>query len=197
MAINIKIFSDYMWPFCYIGKGIVDKLKEEYDIVDDWIGFELHPETSLEGMSLIERFGKDNLEMNKSKLNNMGQDFGIKFGKLEHMPNSHKALLSAEYARSQNKFHQYHDALLKGYFTDDMDIGNLDVLLRLGESIGLNPSQMRASIESGEFEDSLKSGRETAERFNVRSTPTFIINDEHVINGIQSLDNFKDLLNSL
>ena len=32
MKHKLIIFSDYTWPFCYIGKGIVDELKKEYTI---------------------------------------------------------------------------------------------------------------------------------------------------------------------
>ena len=32
MVNKILIFSDYAWPYCYIGKGIVDELKKEYEM---------------------------------------------------------------------------------------------------------------------------------------------------------------------
>ena len=147
MAINIKIYSDYIWPFCYIGIGIVEELKNKYDIVDEWLGLEIHPETPIEGVDLNERFGKSNLERMKENLDRSAAQYGLKFGKLENMPNSHNALEAAEYARSVGKLHEYHKALMENYFEYSKDIGDINFLVELGENLGLDREDLYNSIK--------------------------------------------------
>lgn len=53
---KILVFSDYACPFCYVGKGIIDELKKEFEIEDEWMPFELHPEIPQEGKKVSELF---------------------------------------------------------------------------------------------------------------------------------------------
>ena len=56
MKIRIKMFSDYICPFCYLGKAIIDKLKNRFDIELEHIGIEIHPETPISGVDLRKWF---------------------------------------------------------------------------------------------------------------------------------------------
>ena len=49
---EFEIFSDYICPFCFIGKRRAEKLAEELQIKPVWNGFEIHPETPPEGVPL-------------------------------------------------------------------------------------------------------------------------------------------------
>lgn len=49
MKYRFNIYSDYIWPFCYICKGIVGQLKKKFDIEDEWLPLEIHPEAPKEG----------------------------------------------------------------------------------------------------------------------------------------------------
>ena len=50
---NIKIFSDFACPFCYIGFSIAERLKEEHpEIVIEWLPYELDPDLPIEGDDL-------------------------------------------------------------------------------------------------------------------------------------------------
>ena len=43
MKIKIRMFSDYICPFCYLGKAIIDKLKNRFDIELELVGIEYFP----------------------------------------------------------------------------------------------------------------------------------------------------------
>ena len=49
MKPKVTIYSDYICPFCYIGKDRADRLQQEFDVEIEWKGFEIHPETPEEG----------------------------------------------------------------------------------------------------------------------------------------------------
>ena len=54
---------------------------------------------------------------------------------------------------------------------------------------------MMKSIEDGTYESNLTEGKNLALKYEVNSTPTFIINDKYTVVGAQSIDSFKKLLN--
>lgn len=131
-----------------------------------------------------------------ANLNNMSSKYGVKFSGADLITNSHLALLASEYAREKGKFHEFHDKLFFEYFSNGKNIGNVELLKSIAESIGLNKEEMSKKIMDGSYESSLIEARNLAEQYNVRSTPTFIINDKHAIVGAQSIETFKKALRS-
>lgn len=197
MTIKIDIYSDYIWPFCYVGMGLVEELKKEYDIEDRWLGLEIHPETPIDGVDLNKRFGSSQLEGMKDNLDHMGQQYGIKFGDLNFMPNSHNALEAAEYARNVGKLHEYHKELMEAFFRDSKDIGNVHILTEIGEKVGLDSKDLTDSIKEKRFESKLKQDARKAHSMGINSTPTFMINNEHMIVGTQPIEVFKNLFSEI
>lgn len=192
---KILIFSDYAWPFCYIGKGIVDELKKEFEIEDEWIPFELHPEVPVEGKKVSELFPGMSVESMFTNLNNMGNKYGIKFSGADFISNTHLALLASEYAKEKGKFHEFHDKLFFVYFNEGKDIGDVELLKSIAESIGLNKEEIIKRIKDDSYESNLEEAKNLAIKYEVNSTPTFIINDKHAIVGAQSIESFKKILN--
>ena len=197
MSIKIKIFSDYIWPFCYVGKGIVEKLETEYDLEVEWLGLEIHPETPKQGVSLSEKFSKPNLENMMHNLNSSGSLYGISFGKLDLMANSHNALEAAEFARANGKIKEYHSSLMDAYFRDLKDIGDLQVLSDLGEPLGLDKEELIYAVKNRTYETTLNNSSNDAHRMNINSTPTFIIDGKYTIAGAQPIDAFRKILDKL
>ena len=196
MSIKIKIFSDYIWPFCYVGKGIVQELEKEYDLEVEWLGLEIHPETPLSGVRLSEKFSKSNLDNMLNNLNHSGALYGIKFGKLEKMPNSHNALEAAEFAKDHGKSKEYHSSLMDAYFRDLKDIGDLDVLGNLGESLGLNKDELMDAVKNRAYENILNNAAKEALSMVINSTPTFVINNKYSLVGAQPIEEFRKLLST-
>jgi len=197
MSINMKVFSDYIWPFCYIGKGIVEKLEKEYDLEVEWLGLEIHPETPMEGVSLEGRFSKTNLEQMLINLNRSGSLYGINFGGLEQMPNSHNALEAAEFAKAHDRSKEYHASLMDAYFRDLKDIGNLELLGELGKTLGLNKDQLITAVRNRAYETTLNNSTKVAHSMGINSTPTFIINDKYSIVGAQPIEAFRKILDTI
>jgi len=88
MKIRIKMFSDYICPFCYLGKAIIDRLKSRFDIELEHVGIEIHPETPICGVDLREYFSETN-EMYEH-LRSRGKEYGLNFCDVRTLPNSGK-----------------------------------------------------------------------------------------------------------
>lgn len=130
-------------------------------------------------------------------LNNLNRSYGISFGKLERMPNSHNALEAAEFARAQGKLKKYHSALMDAYFRDLKDIGDLEVLGDIGKPLGINREELIAAVKDRVYQITLNNSSEEAHSMEINSTPTFVINNKYSIVGAQPIEAFRKVLDKL
>ena len=54
--IEIEVFTDFVWPWCYLSTVSIDKLITEQNVKIKWAYFPLHPDTPLEGRLLTDLF---------------------------------------------------------------------------------------------------------------------------------------------
>lgn len=174
--------------------GLINKLKKNYDITDEWISFEIHPETPLEGVNLEDRFGKARLESSIGFLSQRAKELDLGFGMLTHMPNSSLAHQLTYYARDKGLFPEAHRAIMEAYYKDSRDIGSIDVLTEIASDIGLNGIEVKGILESSKYLDDVNSSSRKAISQGISSTPTFIINDKHTISGAQPLETFINII---
>lgn len=191
MGIEIKVFSDYVCPFCYLGKAIVDLLSKEYTLCVTWLGFELHPSTPPLGTPLAERFAPEQLDRLFSTLRARAEEMGVPLAKPEILPNSRLALEAAEYARDRGCFEQFHEAIFRAYFVEGKNIGRFHVIAEAAAYSGLDPQAVKSVLESGLYSSRLASAREEAKAWGVKGIPFFVIEDQTTIEGARSLDEFR------
>jgi predicted DsbA family dithiol-disulfide isomerase len=197
MPIEIKIFSDYIWPFCYIGKGIVDKLKQTYDIHETWISYELHPETPPEGILMSERFKGYDVTQMYDNLRRRGNEFGIVFADRSVLSNSRLSLEASEYARDKGKHEQFHERIFHAYFTEAIDIGNTERLCQVASGCELDSVDMMQALKDGCYNLRLDEAKREGLKIQLTGVPTFIINDKHKIVGAQPEKVFTDILDKI
>jgi predicted DsbA family dithiol-disulfide isomerase len=174
--------------------GIVDKLKQEFDLNVEWLGFEIHPETPREGMLLTTLFPHADVDSLTQNLQTMGAPFGLSFEKIVMISNSHLSLEASEFAKEHNRFELFHRLLFETYFTQRKDIGNLEILTLVGNQAGLDAGALRDALQRGTYRQAIENVRQEAARLGVTAAPTFIINDQDRIVGAQPLARFRDIL---
>jgi len=174
--------------------GLVDKLKQEFDISVDWLGFEIHPETPPEGMLLSTMFPKLDSQSMFRHLRDMAAPYGIAFADISRISNSRMSLEASEFAKEQGRFDQFHRALFRAYFSKGMDIGDIEVLTQIGYESGLDKGPLAQALRTGKYRPVLENMRNTAARLGVNAAPTFIIEDRDRIVGAQPIDVFRKKL---
>lgn len=193
--IKIKLFSDYIWPYCYIGKGIVESLKETYDFEIEHIAFEIHPETPQAGRSLKDTFpGYDQMI---GQLKAFGAQHQIAFGDVTHIYHTHKALLIGELAADHQKGSDFADIMFKAYFVDGLNINDEKQLIALAAKVGLSEVDVLAALKSDIYEKRLKDSMALGHEYGITSVPTFIINNEYKIVGSQSRETIKKVFDEI
>lgn len=169
-------------------------MKKEFDIEDVWLPLEIHPETPKEGMPITELFPASSVERMFDNLKNTAKHYGIDFKGNSLLSNSHLALAAGEFAKEEGKFEAFHEKLFYAYFTQSLDIGDIEVLSSICTSIGLDQEKMTAQLTKGTYEAVLNETQESAHQYGISSTPTFVINNKYAIVGAQPLETFRKVL---
>jgi predicted DsbA family dithiol-disulfide isomerase len=190
---EITIFSDYICPFCFIGKYRVQQLSEEISIRSNWRPFEIHPETPQQGLA-IERFPAAIVERLTSSIGSLAAELGIEIRMPRKLANSRLALLGGEIAREAGKFEAYHEAVFRAYFQSDQDIGDPDVLAQIAEAVGLGADDFMRSVAEKRYHRVLQAAHEQALSLGIMAVPSFILPNASVITGVQSYSLMKQMI---
>lgn len=174
--------------------GLVDKLKQEFDLAVEWLAFEIHPDTPQEGMLLSTMFPKLDSQNMFRHLREMAAPYGITLMDISRISNSRMSLEASEFAKEQGMFDRFHRALFHAYFSQGMDIGNIEVLTHIGHESGLDRDYLAQALETGRYLPRIEDMRREATRLGVNAAPTFIIEDRDWIVGAQPIDVFKKKL---
>ena len=195
MKIEIKMYSDYICPFCYLGEAIIEKLKSRFDIKMEHIGIEIHPETPEEGVDLRGRIS--GMEEMYENLRFIGKEYDLNFCDIRLLSNSRKTLIVGEYARKVGKNQEFTHEVFKAYFEGCLDIGKEAVLFEIGEKIGLSRAEVEDCLKNPLYQKGFTNNCAEARKLDIWSVPTFIVNDKYRITGAQLEHTFVDLFEKI
>ncbi len=153
----------------------VDQLQQEFDIDVTWQPYELHPEIPPGGRDRGDR--RPRAEGYVSPIRQLAEEAGLPYAPGSHIPNAHKSLEAAEFAREQGLFDAYHRALFQSYFGEGRDIGDVSVLGELGSAVGLDVTGLENALASGRYVSLVNEATEEARGSGITGTPTFIFDD--------------------
>ena len=195
--IYVDIVSDTICPWCYIGKVIVDKLKNEYDIELEWVSYEIDPDRSAEGELAEEKFDPERHKKVMRILRARGAELGVEFCERMILTNSRLAIEAAEYARDKGKHAEFSEQIFKDYLTYGRNIGQIEVVLDIAKRVGLDELELRRALDEGVYAAKREQTAAESQEYEVELVPTFIINDEHQLSGVVGIKDFRRLFNRI
>jgi predicted DsbA family dithiol-disulfide isomerase len=172
-------------------------LKQEFKISDEWLPFEIHPDTPPEGVLWKDYFPGMNPEAFFRQLDERGKKMGVRFGPQPLMSNSSMAMQGGEFAKEHGKYDAYHEAVFRAFFTNCKDIGDRSVILDLAKGVGLDAVALSAALEDGIYMPRLQEASRMAKMKGFSAAPTFVIDGHGSISGAQPIDTFRKILCSV
>lgn len=190
-AIPVKLYSDFICPYCFIGERVIERLSQKYDLEIEWTGYEIHPEIPTGGMSL-HSFGGDFMDGLWERIVPLAESYEVKIDRPSVVANTHLALEGAEFARTIGKqaLSRYRRAVFDAYFLGGQDIGDHQVLSQIAGNIGLDVDAFSKALDEQEFFDKVQDNREAAMDNLVTGVPTTLIYGARII-GAQSPQVFE------
>lgn len=182
MAVKVSVYSDYICPFCFIGKNRVDQLEKKYPVDVEWRGFEIHPETPISGADMeFLGFDANIAAIMRKHIEDLARDAGLQIEMPARISNSKLALLVGEFAKEQGRFKEYNGAVFKAYWQEGKDIADPEVLFAITTGMGLDTEKLKAYLKSGEPTSRLDKHVLEAREYGIDGVPTFVIGNQMVI----------------
>jgi predicted DsbA family dithiol-disulfide isomerase len=204
--IKVEIWSDIMCPFCYIGKkkfdAALNTFSEKENVEIEWHSFLLDPDIASGTGKNYAKHLSDKKGMSLSDVKNMFegvQQMGASAGVLLDfdkaiVANSLDAHRLTHLAAQYGKKSVAKEALFKAHFTDGQDIGSHEVLVQIGEKIGLPKNEIQKMLASDLYKDTVKNDIDEAATFGINSVPFFVFNRQFAVSGAQDASVFLQAL---
>jgi predicted DsbA family dithiol-disulfide isomerase len=173
----------------------IEKLKQTFDVDTVLVHFPLHPETPAEGRSMAELYaGRDvDPEAMYQRMKGLMDAEGLPYGRRTHTYNSRLAQELGKWADTQPGGEALHDALYRAYFVNARNIGDLDVLVEIAQSVGLPPEEARQVLTERRLKDAVDADWAKSHQWGVTGVPTFVANRYGVV-GAQPYEVLEQLL---
>ena len=205
--IRLDIISDVACPWCYIGKAYLDRAlaaRPDHDFAIEWHPYQLNPELPPEGMDrdayMTAKFGsRENVIRMHEPLLAHAEKAGVTFNlpAIKRSPNTLNAHRLIHWAGIEQKQTAMKSALLRAYWRDGCDIGDTATLADIAADHGLDRGVTLRLLESDADKDEIKARIAHSRDRGVNSVPTFIIADQHALQGAQPAEMWLKIIDEL
>jgi predicted DsbA family dithiol-disulfide isomerase len=178
-------------------------LKNRPDIAAElvWRPFLLNPDMPRAGMAradyVVRKFGgEERARRLYSSITDIGLSEGIpfRFERIRRTPSSVDAHRLVRWATLHERGGEMVEALFAAHFTDGRDIGDLQVLIAIAGSCGLDTQATHAFLHSDAETDAIHAENLRAHRLGINGVPCFVISGRHAIAGAQEPEVIERLL---
>jgi predicted DsbA family dithiol-disulfide isomerase len=191
----IEIFYDYICPWCYFITRGIEQLQHEFGIDIRWTAFPLYPEMLEKGLTFDALFGDKNADISKMMiiLKRIANRLGLPFGEPKITYNSRLAQELGKWAESKGKGHEFHKAVFYAYFVKGQRIDEMQVLVRVAESVNLNVKDAQKIIQDRTYREAVDLNWKRSYELSITEVPTFLCNHQ-VLVGAQPYETLRNFL---
>ena len=207
VKMRIDIYSDTVCPWCYLGKRRFQLALAErphYDPRVTWRPFEVNPDMPWEGVErapfLASKIGDPaRLAALEDTLMRHGEAIGVqfRFDLIERVPNSRRSHLLLAHAARHGLQSRVNDRVMRAYFQEGVDIGDVDELVRLGVEGGLSERETRSALVLREGQDGVVAAERHAGALGISAVPTFVFDGQYTLSGAQEPAAFALILDQV
>lgn len=193
MALKVKVYSDYVCPFCFLGKDQFEKAVQGKDIEVEWMPYELRPRPS---QQLDPVNDPSKLAIWEQAIYPRIKAWGVdmKLPNVSPHPYTDLAHEGFHFAKEKGKEKEYNDRVYQALFQEDQNIGEVEVLAQLAKEVGLNQEEFKEALVSRKYKQTQQQALKHAyEEARITGVPTFIIGDER-ISGAASKETFEQVI---
>lgn len=204
---RVEMWSDVVCPWCYLGLVRFRRALDALDWADEvelvFQPFQLDPAAPSTSSPVIDTYarkfgGHDNALRIFAEMTATAATEGLEFRlDLALRVNTFDAHRLAELARVQGCGEAVYERLLAAYFSEGLDVGDHEVLIRLGTESGLDEAATRSWLAGDGGVAEVREGLGTGAALGITAVPTFVIDRRALIPGAQDPDTLVTLLQRL
>lgn len=197
---KLEVVSDTICPWCYIGKRRLERALARHPrpgLAVVWRPFQLNPAMPVAGMDreqyLVRKFGgAERAALVYDAVAEAGRAEGIAFAfdRIRRTPHTLRSHRLIRFAGARGLQDEAVEALFAAYFTEGLDIGEIEALAAIGASTGLRENELRAYLASETDIDAVRAEEAKARTLGIDAVPCYIVDRRFVIAGAQSPEAF-------
>lgn len=205
--IRLDIFSDPVCPWCYVGKANLDRAlaaHPDHPFAIQWHPFQLNPDMPAEGVVkrayLEQKFGgKARVDAVHERLREVARGAGVDMDpdKPQRMPNTLNAHRLIHWAGIEGVQQPIVNALMRAYWTEGRDIGDLLTLADIASENGMDRAATLRLLHSDADADDIQARDQDARQKGVNAVPTFLIAQQYVVSGAQPPETWGKVIEEL
>lgn len=180
--LEILFISDYVCPYCLVAKEALKQALEETGVEAQitWQPYEL----TVEPKPRVDTYNDTSRKRKYKVLIEPCKQLGLEMKLPPNVvprPYTRLAFEGWYFACDQGKGDAYNDRMYKAYFIDEMDIGDIEVLTKLAEELGLDGTAFKQALETGAYTEKEKAAVAYAKNeLQPKGVPTIYIYGQKV-----------------
>ena len=207
---QIDFVSDIACPWCAVGLNSLERALEhlgpEFPVTLRFQPFELNPALGPEGEDTVEhlsaKYGIDAAQIarNQAAIRARGAEVGFVFGNRPRIWNTfdaHRLLHWAGLEGGPGAQRALKHALLQAYHGEGRNPGDAAVLLGCAQAAGLDLARAQQVLDHDEFAAEVRAAEARWQQAGIRSVPSVVIDERHLIQGGQPPEVFERALRQL
>lgn len=203
---KIEIWSDVMCPFCYIGKNNFEQALNQLPFKDEveveWKSFQLDPsldpketQDTIQYFREKKGFPEAQAAQMLGQVIQMGKGAGIDFNFEQTLiTNTFSAHKLLHLAKKHNKSNEMEEALFIAHFIDGKNVGDVEVLVALAESLGIDKEEARQAVTTDQLDYEVNQDIQEARNNGISGVPFFVLNGKYAVSGAQPAEVFENAL---
>jgi predicted DsbA family dithiol-disulfide isomerase len=188
----ITVYSDYVCPFCYLGRESLARYQEARDepLRIDWRPFDLRSEKRRPDGSIDHAVddGKDDAYYQQARENvrRLAEKYGVEMTlEIATDVDSLPAQVVSYALRERHDYETwlaFDEAVFAALWADGEDIGDPDLLVDLAAEAGVAADEVRSALSDDTLRETVREQFAAARRRGITGVPTFVA-DGHAARG--------------
>ncbi|MEZ3163399.1 DsbA family protein [Halorubrum sp. RMP-47] len=180
---TITVYSDYVCPFCYLGRESLSQYQASRDeeLAIDWHPFDLRSQKRRPDGTIDHSVddGKDDeyFEQAKQNVRRLADDYGVEMdldiaADVDSLP----AQIVSYYLREHHDYETwlaFDEAVFAALWEDGEDIGDADLLAELAADAGAEADEVRSALDDETLRETVRERFTEAQREGITGVPTF------------------------
>jgi 2-hydroxychromene-2-carboxylate isomerase len=171
-SVDVKFFFNFRSPYCYIVSKLLPSIFDEYDVNLVW-----RPLGGWGGRSPPER-AKVKIPLVRQDMARITRKMGIPMNPPPPATEPTKAAAGSLLAEEKGVLRRYIVAMMTAEWAQGQDIGEESVILGVGETLGLDRSELAVALNAPERLNQLSQFGDEAKLLGVIGVPAFVVGEE-------------------
>ncbi|PSQ36162.1 disulfide bond formation protein DsbA [Halobacteriales archaeon SW_12_69_24] len=181
-AVTVRVYADYVCPFCYLGYASLDAYRAERDepLSTEWHPFDLQgrkrrPDGSLD-RSIDDGKDDEYYEQARENVRRLAEEYDVEMAEeLRTDVDAYDAQRVALRARETHPdaFEAFHRGVFDAMWTESRDVGDPAVIEAVAADAGLPYGFVAETLADEASADALESAFKTARERGITGVPTF------------------------